>query len=178
MAGARGFDAYAIAVGSSHCEPMLRSNPFEWTENFEHEYGVKPGEWRYDTNGDKIRRYWEDRVKPAEMEIQFAMDLAWNVDAWPPQKAHEYARTWAAKIFGKEFAEPIAKIKRAYYRLAQAGKPEHLGALTLTADEAAARLKEYQAIAKDADALNEQIPESLRDPYFQLILYPVMLSTN
>jgi hypothetical protein len=323
-------DAYAIVVGSSHCEPMLRDNPFEWTENFEHEYSVKPGEWRYDTNGDQIRHYWEDRVKqaanfesvftvgmrgihdsgmpgprepqekvklleqiikdqrglltkylnkpaedisqifcpykevlslyqaglrlpddvtivwaddnhgyirqlsnpqeqqrggaggvyyhlsywgapqdflwlssvspslisyemtkayrfgasrlwvfnvgdikPAEMEIQFAMDLAWNIDAFPPQKAHEYARAWAAKTFGKEFAEPIARIKSAYFRLAQTGKPEHLGALTFTADEAAARLKEYQAIAKDADALNGRIPEPLRDAYFQLVLYPV-----
>jgi hypothetical protein len=323
-------DAYAIVVGSSHCEPMLRNNIFEWSENFEHEYGVQPGEWRYDTNRDQIRRYWEDRVKqaanyesvftvgmrgihdsgmpgprdrqekvklleqiigdqrglltnhlnkptadvpqifcpykevlslyqaglklpddvtiawaddnhgyirqlpnpqeqqrggtsgvyyhlsywgvpqdflwlcsvspslisyemtkayrfgasrlwvfnvgdikPAEMEIQFAMDLAWNVEAWPPQKAHEYAGAWAARTFGDEFAEPIAKIKSVYYRLAQAGKPEHLATLTFTAGEAASRLKDYQAIAADADAVNEKIPESLRDAFFELVLYPV-----
>jgi hypothetical protein len=69
-------------------------------------------------------------IKPAEMEIQFAMDLAWNVEAWPPQKAHEYARAWAAATFGEEFAEPIAKIKSRYFRLAASGKPEHLGTLT------------------------------------------------
>jgi hypothetical protein len=323
-------DAYAIVVGSSHCEPMLRNNVFEWSENFEHEYGVKPGAWRYDTNRDQIYRYWEDRVdqasgyesvftvgmrgihdsgipgprepqekiklleqviadqrgllakyfkkpaseipqifcpykevlslyqaglklpddvtivwaddnhgyirqlsnpqeqkrsgasgvyyhlsywgapqdylwlssvspslisyemtkafrfgasrlwvfnvgdiKPAEMEIEFALDLAWNVEAWPPQKAHAYAQAWAARTFGAEFAEPIAKIKSVYYRLAASGKPEHLGALTFTPDEAAARLADYQAIARDAEALNERIPDSLRDAYFQLILYPV-----
>jgi hypothetical protein len=323
-------DAYAIVVGSSHCEPMLRNNIFEWSENFEHEYGVKPGEWRYDTNRDQISRYWEDRVKqassyesvftvgmrgihdsgmpgpnepqekvklleqvisdqrglltkyfkkpapeipqifcpykevlslyqtglklpddvtivwaddnhgyirqlsnpqeqrrtggggvyyhlsywgapqdflwlssvspslisyemtkafrfgasrlwvfnvgdikPAEMEIQFAMDLAWNIEAWPPQKAHEYANAWAARTFGDEFAEPIAKIKGQYYRLAQAGKPEHLDKLTFTPDEAASRLADYQAIAAEAEALNEKIPESLRGAFFQLILYPV-----
>jgi hypothetical protein len=323
-------DAYAIVVGSSHCEPMLRNNVFEWSENFEHEYGVKPGEWRYDTNRDQIYRYWEDRVKqasgyesvftvgmrgihdsgipgprepqekiklleqviadqrglltkyfnkppeeipqifcpykevlslyqaglklpddvtivwaddnhgyirqlsnpqeqrrsgaggvyyhlsywgaphdylwlssvspalisyemtkayrfgasrlwvfnvgdikPAEMEIEFAMDLAWSVEAWPPQKAHEYAKAWAARTFGDEFAEPIAKIKSGYYRLAASGKPEHLGTLTFMADEAASRLADYQAIAAEAEALNEKIPEALRDAFFELILYPV-----
>jgi hypothetical protein len=67
----------------------------------------------------------------------------------------------------------MAKIKSTYYRLAQAGKPEHLGKLTFTADETASRLADYQAIAGEAQALNERIPDSLRDAYFQLILYPV-----
>jgi hypothetical protein len=323
-------DAYAIVVGTTHCEPMLRNNVFEWSVNFEHEYGSKPGDWRYDTNHDQISRYWEDRIKqtvnyesvftvgmrgihdsgmpgprdpqekiklleqiitdqrglltkyfnkpaervpqifcpykevlslyqgglklpedvtiawaddnhgyirqlsnpqeqkrsgssgvyyhfsywgspqdflwlstvsptltsyemskayqfgatrlwifnvgdlkPAELETEFAMDLAWNVEAWPPQKAHEYVETWAARTFGEEFAEPIAKIKSVYYRLAQAGKPEHLGAVTFTAEETAVRLKDYQKIAADAEALNARIPDSLKDAYFQLILYPV-----
>ncbi len=32
---------------------MLRNNVFEWAENYEHEYGAKPGEWRYDLNKDQ-----------------------------------------------------------------------------------------------------------------------------
>ena len=32
-------DQYAIVVGSSHCEPMLRNNVDEWTNNFQAEYG-------------------------------------------------------------------------------------------------------------------------------------------
>ncbi len=323
-------DAYAIVVGSSHCEPLLRSNVFEWSANFEREYGVKPGPWRYDTNREQISRYWEDRVKqasgyesvftvgmrgihdsgmpgprdaqgkiklleevigdqrgllakylkkpapeipqifcpykevlslyqaglkvpddvtiawaddnhgyirqlsnpeeqkrsgaagvyyhlsywgapqdflwlssvspslisyemtkafrfgatrlwvfnvgdikPAEMEIEFAMDLAWDTEAWPPQKANEYARAWAARTFGREFAEEIAKIKRAYYRLAQSGKPEHLNRLTFTVPEAASRLGDYQMISGDAEALYGRIPDSLKDAYFELVLYPV-----
>ncbi|MBW8687380.1 glycosyl hydrolase 115 family protein [Chitinophaga rhizophila] len=56
-------DQYSIIVSSNHCEPMLRSNPFEWKVNFEKEYGVSPGEWRYDTNKSRIYRYWKDRVQ-------------------------------------------------------------------------------------------------------------------
>lgn len=59
-------DKYAIVLGSSHCEPMLRNNVFEWAENFEHEYGKKPGEWRYDLNKNEMANYWTDRVKQAK----------------------------------------------------------------------------------------------------------------
>ncbi|MBN2182592.1 MAG: glycosyl hydrolase 115 family protein [Sedimentisphaerales bacterium] len=323
-------DRYAIVVGSTHCEPMLRNNVFEWSENFENEYGRKPGEWRYDTNRQQIYRYWEDRVKqsssyesvytvgmrgihdsgmpgprsrsekiklleevisqqrgllseylkkplneipqifcpykevltlyqeglklpddvtivwaddnhgyirqlsnpteqirsgasgvyyhlsywgsphdylwlssmspslvsyemtkafrygasrlwvfnvgdikPAEMETEFALSLAWDVDSWVPENAYQYLRFWAAKTFGEEFAEPIAEIKGEYYRLAQEGKPEHMGAVTFDEKQADERLRDYQAIAAKAEALSKKIPERLQDAYFQLVLYPV-----
>ena len=54
---------YSIVVGSSHCEPMLRNNVFEWAENYVHEYGITSGEWRYDHNKTQIYNYWKDRVQ-------------------------------------------------------------------------------------------------------------------
>ena len=323
-------DDYAIVVGASHCEPMLRNNVFEWAENFEHEYGKKPGEWRYDLNGPEIYKYWQDRVKesknfesvytvgmrgihdgsmpgpkdmrgkvsllqniitdqrtllkdnvttnvsgvpqifcpykevlnvyrngvqlpddvtivwaddnhgyirqlsnvaeqkrsgksgiyyhlsywgsphdylwlssispalisyemtkayeygadrlwvfnvgdikPAELELQFAMDLAWNVKQWPPQKATQYVEEWAAGIFGKEVAEAIANIKSEYYRLAAEGKPEHLASVNFSPDEEKLRLAAYAEIVKEAEAIRAKLPAHLHDAYFQLIYYPV-----
>jgi hypothetical protein len=58
-------DDYAIVVGGSHCEPMLRNNVCEWAETYEEEYKKKPGEWRYDVNRDEIYKYWDDRIKEA-----------------------------------------------------------------------------------------------------------------
>lgn len=51
-------DDYAIVMGSSHIEPMLRNNiaGAEW----DREDG---GEWNYFTNADAIRRYWERRLE-------------------------------------------------------------------------------------------------------------------
>lgn len=46
---------YAIVVGSSHAEPMLRNNVDEWKEK-------TMGEFNFITNHDTIYRYWEDRV--------------------------------------------------------------------------------------------------------------------
>ncbi|NYT40760.1 glycosyl hydrolase 115 family protein [Sphingomonas sp. R-74633] len=49
-------DRYAIVMGASHAEPMLRDNVAEW--NFE-----QRGEFNYAKNGKNILEYWRDRVK-------------------------------------------------------------------------------------------------------------------
>jgi len=49
-------DRYAIVMGASHAEPMLRDNVAEW--NFE-----QRGEFNYAKNGKNILQYWRDRVK-------------------------------------------------------------------------------------------------------------------
>ncbi|MBC7947347.1 MAG: glycosyl hydrolase 115 family protein [Chitinophagaceae bacterium] len=47
---------YAIMVGSSHAEPMLRNNVGEWDEK-------TMGHFNYITNKQKVYQYWEERVK-------------------------------------------------------------------------------------------------------------------
>ena len=47
-------DDYAIVMGSSHAEPMLRNNVTEWTD--------KPENYDYTKNADGVRKYWEDRA--------------------------------------------------------------------------------------------------------------------
>ena len=48
-------DKYAIVVGSSHAEPMLRSNTGEWKAPKVH--------YNYLTHRDDVLAYWEERVK-------------------------------------------------------------------------------------------------------------------
>lgn len=47
---------YAIVMGSSHCEPMLRNNVTEWDEKAH-------DKWNYQTNRDGVLEYWEERVR-------------------------------------------------------------------------------------------------------------------
>jgi hypothetical protein len=324
-------EKYAIVLGSSHCEPILRNNVFEWADNYKQEFGQRPGEYRYDVNKAQIYNYWDVRakesakmdavytigmrgihdgdmagpeskterlklleniisdqremlardlkkpadqipqlfcaykevlslyqmnmklpeditmvwaddnhgyirqvsgpveqrrsggsgvyyhlsywgspqdylwlestspalisyemskayqfgankvwvfnvgdLKPAEMEIQFSMDLAWDINRWRPEKADGYARVWAAETFGAEYADAIAHIKQEYYRLASAAKPEHTDRVSFTGAEVTQRLKDYQDLRKEVEALKTKIPAVLQDAYFELILYPVM----
>ncbi len=46
-------DRWAVVMGASHCEPMLRNNVY-WPK--------ADGEWRYDTNGPNILKYWAESV--------------------------------------------------------------------------------------------------------------------
>ena len=48
-------DKYAIVLGSSHAEPMLRSNTSEWT--------APKDDYNYLKNRDGVLAYWEQRVK-------------------------------------------------------------------------------------------------------------------
>jgi hypothetical protein len=49
---------YAIMIGSSHAEPMLRNNVDEWTKDM--------GSFNYITNKNKVLSYWEKRVKESK----------------------------------------------------------------------------------------------------------------
>ncbi len=49
-------DRYAIVMGSAHCEPLLYNNASEWnTETM--------GQWRYDTNREKVYEVLDQRVR-------------------------------------------------------------------------------------------------------------------
>ena len=65
-------DEYGIVMGTSHHEPMMRSQK-EWG-NHRAEYGN--GEWNYRTNEEGLKKFWEDgleRNKNYEQVITMAM---------------------------------------------------------------------------------------------------------
>ncbi len=128
-----------------------------------HEYGA-----------DRLWVFNVGDIKPAEKELEFAMDLAWDVDAWPPGGAMAWLGDWVARTFGQAHADPIVSIMTEYYRLAAAGKPEHVDRVRYSQAEAEARLEAYADIAERARQLESRMPERLRDAYFQLVLYPVV----
>ncbi len=49
-------DSCGIAIGSSHCEPLLRNNVDEWNEK-------ERGRFNYITNKDGVQSYWTERLK-------------------------------------------------------------------------------------------------------------------
>ncbi len=50
---------YAILIGSSHAEPMLRNNVSEWNEK-------TMGHFNYISNRDSVLKYWKERVKESK----------------------------------------------------------------------------------------------------------------
>ena len=112
-------------------------------------------------------------IKPAEKEISFVMDLAWDINRWQPKEAHHYSSYWAKKTFGAEVAEDIARLMARYYRLQASGKDAHVWFVNYTEPQIAERLQEARLLETEAELLSAHIPDRLKDAYFELVSYPI-----
>ena len=112
-------------------------------------------------------------IKPAEKEISFVMDLAWNINRWKPSEAHNYIKYWAKKTFGNEVAQEIADMQAGYYRLQAAGKDAHVWFINYSAEQIEQRIAEWRALSAHAAELGTRIPEPLKNAYFELVSYPI-----
>lgn len=140
------------------------------------------------------RRLWMLNVgdiKPGEYLTQYFLDAAFDATELRQDPARHLA-SWAARQFGLENAEEIAAIQMEYYRLAWERRPEFMGwsqteptrpvrgtdYVRTGGEEAELRLARYRALVARAEALERRLPATLRDAYFQLVLYPVRSSAN
>lgn len=112
-------------------------------------------------------------IKPAEKEISFVMDLAWDVNRWKPEVAHQYIQHWATKTFGAELAPEIALLQAGYYQLQAAGKDAHVWFNPYTEQQIAQRVASWRALAAHALDLQKRVPEALKTAYFELVEYPI-----
>ncbi len=127
----------------------------------------------YEYGADRIWVFNVGDIKPAEKELTFAMEMAWDITRWNPLNAHEFIGYWAAKTFGAETAKEISLIMNEYYRLAAAGKEHHVRWVDYSEQNIIDRIAAYNIIRIRAERLAEKIPARLQDAYYELVLYPV-----
>lgn len=136
----------------------------------------------------KAFEYGADRIwilnvgdlKPMEFQLEYFLRLAWNMDDFTKDNAWEYSVFWATRNFGEEYAEDIAKIINGYSKFNGRLKPEQLNNVELYSQlnyqEADRVLAEFRGISKLAEDVYENLPEKLKDPFFQIVLYPAKAS--
>ena len=127
----------------------------------------------YEFGARKIWVFNVGDIKPAEKEISFAMDLAWDIEKWGPENAHNYTTYWASKTFGEEFAEEIARMQAEYYRLQASGKDAHVWFVNYTLKELEERIEAWRTLAEKASELAGHMPLHLQNAYFELVSYPI-----
>lgn len=141
------------------------------------------------------RRIWIANVgdiKPAEYDIEFFLDMAWNIDSIKPDNILQHMQHWSANLFGGQNAKAITEVMDEYYRLASIRKPEFMGWSQtepqtptrntsfhpfLNGDEIARRVQAYKKLMSKADEINKNIPNDRKDAYFELVTYPVKGAT-
>ena len=112
-------------------------------------------------------------IKPAEKEISFVMDLAWDINRWKPSEAHNYIKYWAAKTFGSELAQEIADMQAGYYQLQAAGKDSHVWFVSYSEKQIEQRIARWRALTAHATDVATRVPEPLQAAYFELVHYPI-----
>ncbi len=114
-------------------------------------------------------------LKPMEFPMEFFLNLAWAPERWPKERIHEYSRLWAEREFGPEHAAEIAGIISKYTKYNGRRKPELLEPGTfspLNYQEADTVLADWKSITEKAEQIYRALPESARDAFYQLVLYP------
>lgn len=118
-------------------------------------------------------------LKPMELPIDFFLNMAWDPEKWPHGRLQEFTRLWAARQFGAQYASEIADILSKYTKYNGRRKPELLepGTFSLVDyQEADTVFADFQAVAEKAEGIYRKLPESQRDAFFQLVLYPAKAS--
>jgi len=125
------------------------------------------------------KRIWIVNVgdlKPMEFPIEFFLNFAWNPQRWPQDKTPEFTQMWAEREFGPAHATEIADLMAKYTKYNGRRKPELLDSANFSLQdyqEADRVLAEWKAITDKAQSLYEVLPDSQKDAFFELILFPI-----
>ena len=71
----------------------------------------------YDYGVDELWVVNVGDIKPAEINIEYFMQMAWDISVWDHQNSDEFISKWASREFGCEFADPIVEILQKHYEL-------------------------------------------------------------
>ncbi len=128
-------------------------------------------------------------IKPLEYNIEFFMDLAWNIDQFPDgQSVLEHIYQWHSDLFGPEYSQELTSIMDGYYQLNFIRRPEFMawsqtepttkpGITELTqiryGDEVTQRLDKWISLYDQVENLYKNIPAKKKDAFFELVYYPV-----
>ena len=150
----------------------------------------------YDHN---CRKLWIVNVhdpKVAAYDLEFFLDMAWNIQAIQPNTIEQHLEHWLCTQFGEKTGKELFPAMKEFYRLCGIRKPEFMGWTQVELDkkiyprgrsqvidteftsEFGNELDRYQnCYAKIADMVNDaekHIRPELHDAFFAHIKYPVL----
>ena len=150
----------------------------------------------YDNN---CRKLWIVNVhdpKVAAYDLEFFLDMAWDINSIQPQTINQHLANWLCTQFGDEVGKAIFPAMESFYRLCNIRKPEFMGWSQVELDkkvyprgrsqvidtefsetefgnELNRYLIEFAECAQWVDRFAENVRPELRDAYFAHIQYPV-----
>jgi hypothetical protein len=135
------------------------------------------------------RRYWVLNVgdlKPAELDIDYFMQLAVDEPAVSQLSQHDFLERWSAEQFPTANAAAMADVMQRYYQLNFVRKPEFMGFNGYNDDihrtdfnpnewddQNETRLAEWSHLRNDEQTIAKNLPPQYASAFFELVGYPV-----
>lgn len=119
-------------------------------------------------------------IKPMELPISFFLDFAWNAEM-PASDLPGYYVEWAKQQFGPEHAKEVGDLLALYTKYSTRRTPEMLAPDTYSLQnyrEAGRILHEYEDLFNRSKKVYDQLPESHRSSFYQLVHFPIEISKN
>ncbi len=119
-------------------------------------------------------------LKPMEYPITLFLDMAWNPGSFTVDNLLEHPRCFCAEQFGKEQADEAARILNLYSKYNGRVTGEMLDCETYNIETGEWRQVVDEYAKLEAEALRQYItlPDSYKDAYKQLLLFPVQAMAN
>jgi len=126
-------------------------------------------------------------IKPYEIGTEYFMRLGWDIRPWTNRNTRKFLLEWATRDFGVRYAARIADIMERHFELGYARRPESMVqqvprkktikwdwfSLEHYNDEVQRRIDAYDDLIRQVDDLYAQLPEDLKDAFFEMVLYNV-----
>ncbi|KAL7938461.1 hypothetical protein V8C35DRAFT_79144 [Trichoderma chlorosporum] len=115
-------------------------------------------------------------LKPVEVPMSFAFDLAWDINSITATTLPQYFEHLATREFGDKYAARIAKSWYDFNKLVAIRKQDHIDASTFVIQkyhESENIIARWRALLRETQAIYSQIDEEHRSAFFQLVLHPV-----
>ncbi len=118
-------------------------------------------------------------IKPMEIPLTFAMNLAWDIDCIRSDDFSNFFVSLAAAQFGSELSQDIGAAWNEYDRLASLRRHEHIDDHTFSIihyQEADTILDRWKSLLIQAEHIHARASNADQPAIFQLVLHPIKAS--
>jgi hypothetical protein len=135
------------------------------------------------------KEYGADRIwivnvghlKHVVFPMEYFLNLGWNTKEWTNDNIREFTELWAKREFGAQYAGEIADIMMQYARFNSRRTPENLDPSiynVVNYREADTFIDQFNDLVKRAEEIYAKLPENLKDPFYDLVLFPTKATAN
>ena len=134
--------------------------------------------------------------KVAAYDLEFFLDMAWNIDCVSPNTIGQHLERWLSTQFGQQAGKRLSPIMASFYRLSAMRKPEFMGwtqveldkkkyargwspvvdsdfSMTEFGGELERYVNQYAVLCQKLKEISLDIRPELQDAYFAAVTYPV-----